>query len=328
MRLNFYRKILMFCALAFLAIRVQAVDTNSATSQTNDQVTANLLQIQEDLHTAQLAIQQNQQAAADAARNNAELLATQLQSLTQAVTAQRDSDVESNHKTLQWTLIVMGVFGLVCLVVMLVMVYLQSRAFTQLTYISSQQQAVLSSADVVHQFAAPGRAVVENSNTRLLDVVGQLKDRLNKLENGADHGLENGSANKAENGAENGAGNGVESNGFLLSNGSNSKAEADILAEGQRFLDENTPQKALELFDRFLTGHPEHAEALLKKADALQKIGRNDEALAYYNRVIAKDSTLAVAHLQKGGLLNRLRRYDEALNCYEQALQAQERKRR
>jgi len=44
--------------------------------------------------------------------------------------------------------------------------------------------------------------------------------------------------------------------------------------------------------------------------------------------VIAADSTLAVAHLQKGGLLNRLRRYDEALNCYEQALQAQEKKRR
>src|SRR5271170_5213427 len=189
MRLNFHRKILLFCALAFLAIRVPAVDTNSAASPTNDLVTANLLQIQEELHTTQLAIQQNQQATADAAKNNAELLATQLQSLTQAVTAQRDSDVESNHKTLQWTLMVMGVFGLVCLVVMLVMVYLQSRAFTQLTHISSQQQAVLSNAGAGPQFAAPGRAVVENSNARLLDAVGQLKDRLNKLENGADHGL-------------------------------------------------------------------------------------------------------------------------------------------
>jgi tetratricopeptide (TPR) repeat protein len=336
MRSYFYQKILAGCAIAFLAIRVMAVDTNSSVSATNDALTANLLQIQEQLRSTQLAIQQNQQVADDAAKNNAELLAAQLQSLAQAVTLQRDSDVESTHKTLQWTLLAMGAFGLVCLGIMMVMVYLQSRAFTQLTQISAKQQAMFAGANTVHQMAAPGRAAVENSNARLLDAVGQLKERINKLENGADHGLENGVGNGVGNGVENGEKhgpghdleNGVENNALLLPNGSNGKAKPDILAEAQRYLDDNAPQKALELFDRFLTGQPDHPEALLKKADALQKIGRNDEALAYYNRVIAKDSTLAVAHLHKGGLLNRLRRYDEALNCYEQALQAQEKKRR
>jgi tetratricopeptide (TPR) repeat protein len=332
MRFHFYQKVLAVCAIAFLAIRVMAVDTNSSGGTTNDALTANLLQIQEQLRGTQLAIQQNQQAADDAAKNNTELLAAQLQSLAQTVALQRDSELESTHKTLQWTLLVMGAFGLVCLGIMMVMVQLQSRAFAQLTQISSKQQAMFAGADTVHQMAAPGRAVVENSNARLLDAVGQLKERINKLENGAEHSLENGVENGEERGLEHGLGSGVaishENAVHLLPNGSNGNAKPDILAEGQRYLDDNAPQKALELFDRFLAGQPDHPEALLKKADALQKIGRNDEALAYYNRVIAKDGTLAVAHLHKGGLLNRLRRYDEALNCYEQALQAQEKKRR
>ena len=73
-------------------------------------------------------------------------------------------------------------------------------------------------------------------------------------------------------------------------------------------------------------GAPGHAEALVKKAVALEKLGRNDEALASCDRAIAADGALAIAHLHKGGLLNRLRRYDEALDCYERALVAQEKK--
>jgi tetratricopeptide (TPR) repeat protein len=338
MRLNFHQKFLLVCVVAFLAIRAPAgtpaVDTNPSSSlSTNDAITSSLLQIQEQLHTTQLAIEQNQQAAIDTAKMNSansELLSAQLQALEQTVTTQHNSDVDASHKTVQGIILSTGIFGLLCLGIMSWMVYLQSRAFTQLTRISSQQQAVIAGTGAVQQFAAPGRAIVENSSAQLLDAVGQLKERINELEKGGRQ-LPNGS-----NGAK-----GVHlSNGSNGSNGSsrtsvaiesseaNAVATVDSLAEGQKYLDENAPQKALELFDRFLVMHPDHAEALLKKADALQKIGRNDEALAHYNRVIEKDGTLAVAHLQKGGLLNRLRRYDEALNCYEQALQAQEKRRR
>jgi tetratricopeptide (TPR) repeat protein len=71
---------------------------------------------------------------------------------------------------------------------------------------------------------------------------------------------------------------------------------------------------------------PEHAEALVKKGGALEKLGRTDEAIACYDRAIAADETLTIAHLHKGGLFNRLARYDEALECYEQALRTQENK--
>ena len=338
MRLNFYQKFLLVCVVAFLAIRaparMPAVDTDSSSNlSTNDAITSSLLQIQEQLHTTQLAIEQNQQAAIDTAKMNSansELLSAQLQALEQTVTTQHNSEVDASHKTVQWIILLTGIFGLLCLGIMSWMVYLQSRAFTQLTRISSQQQAVIAGTSAVQQFAGPGRAIVENSSAQLLDAVGQLKERINELEKGGRQlpkGSNGANGVHLSNGA-NGANGSSRTSEAIESSEANGVAAVDSLAEGQKYLDENAPQKALELFDRFLVGHPDHAEALLKKADALQKIGRNDEALAHYNRVIEKDGTLAVAHLQKGGLLNRLRRYDEALNCYEQALQAQEKRRR
>jgi tetratricopeptide (TPR) repeat protein len=314
----FYRTCVLAIAVSFLAIRLPAMDTNASPDPTNelrnDALTASLLQIQEELHNTQLALQENQQATAALARNNSDMLTAHLQSLEQTLITQRADEAEEAHKTAEWTLLLTGVIGLAGLGILLWMVYLQTRAFTKLTEISIQQNAVMANAGAVHQLAAPGRAVVENSNAKLLEVVGQLKERITELELGTPSLAIGAKANGITNGNAGGNGNG--------------RPKAEVLAEAQKHLDQNEPQPALEIIDRYLTGHPDDPEALLKKADALQKIGRNDEALAHYNRVIAADGSLAVAHLQKGGLLIRLRRYDEALNCYEQALQAQEKKRR
>ena len=81
-----------------------------------------------------------------------------------------------------------------------------------------------------------------------------------------------------------------------------------------------------DFFDKFPAIHPESADGLVKRAAALEKLGRDEDALASYNRAIAADNSCVIAHLHKGGLLNKLRRYDEALNCYEQALNAQDKK--
>ncbi len=332
--------------MVFGAMRLSAADTNSGANSggdpTNDLrsdlLTSSLLQIQEQLHNTQLALQENQQMAAALARNNSDLLAAHLQSLEQSLITQRMNEVDESHKTLEWTLLLTGVIGLSGLGLLLWMVSLQSRAFAQLTRISTQQSAVMANLSSVREVAAPSRAVVENSNSRLLEAVSELKERISELESGSKTVVQipkSGGITHV-NGNGSGHGNGTTSsttnitangNGVTPANGTG-KAKADLLAEGQKFLDEDEPRQALEIFDRYLVAHPDDADALLKKADALQKVGRNDEALAHYNRVIAADSTLAVAHLQKGGLLNRLRRYDEALNCYEQALQAQEKRRR
>jgi tetratricopeptide (TPR) repeat protein len=145
--------------------------------------------------------------------------------------------------------------------------------------------------------AAPGRATVESANAQLLNVVSRLEQRINELESGPK----------------------------LLPKIADTQPP-DWLSEGRQHLDANAPQQALECFDKFLSAVPEHAEALVQRAEALEKLGRDDEALADYNRAIAADEKLVIAHLHKGGLLNRLKRYDEALKSYEQALQAQDKK--
>ena len=302
MNLNFNRNILTAGAALFLSARLlaadaSATDTNAVSPVTRDEMARNYLQIQEQIHESQLAIEQSQQAAADAAKTNTDVLTARIKSLEQTVATQRASDADAARKTQQLTLFMAGAFGLAGLGIMLLMVYFQWRAFTQLAEISQRQHLALADAGSVHQLAAPGRATVETSNAQLLNVVSRLEQRISELE----------SVQK------------------MLPEITRARP-SDLLTEGQQYLDANAPLKALECFDKFLSLHPERAEALAKRAAALEKLGRDDEALACYNRAIAADGTLVVAHLHKGGLLNRLRRYDEALNCYEQALLAQDKK--
>ena len=305
MNLNFNRKFFAVGATLFLAARVFAADTNAVPAVlpsvtpgvTREEVADNYLHIQEQIHATQLAIEQNQEAAMESAQSNANTLAARLQSLEQSVAKQRVGDADAARKTQQLTLMIAGAFGLAGLGIMLLMVYFQWRAFTQLAQISSRQHAAIANADTVHQLAAPGRATVEASTAQLLNVVSRLEQRINELESGQKLLPEVVSAQPA-----------------------------DLLGEGQKYLDANAPLKALECFDKFLSAQPAHADALAKRAMALEKLGRDDEALAGYNRAIAADGTLVIAHLHKGGLLNRLRRYDEALNCYEQALLGQDKK--
>jgi len=306
MKLSPNLKLFSIVAVFSLATPIFAADTNQTSAATNgntavtrDEMANNYLQIQEQLHATQMAIEQNQEAALETSQSNALALAQRLQSLEQTVADQRTSDADAARKTQQLTLLMAGAFGLIGLGVMLLMVYFQWRAFTQLAQISGRQSVLLANGDAVdvHHMAAPGRATVEASTSQLLDVVGRLERRINELETGQK----------------------------LLPEISTPKP-VDLLTEGQKYLDTNVPQKALECFDKFLAANPSRPDAVMKRAMALEKLGRDDEALACYNRAIAADNSLVIAHLHKGGLLNRLRRYDEALNCYEQALVGQDKK--
>ena len=282
-------------AAAWLAVAPANAQTNIHTVFTNDAVANGYLQIQEQLHATQIAIEASRQLAAEESQRNADALAARLQSLEKTVELQRANEAEAARKAQQLTLLVAGGFGLAGLAILLLMVWFQWRAFTQIAQISAQQHLALTHASEVHQLAAPGRATVEVSNARLLDVVSQLEKKIQDLENG----------------------------GRLLAATPNVKT-TDRLADGQKFLDTNQPQLALEAFDHFLAAQPDHAEALAKKAAALEKLGRLDDALACCDQAIAKNRSFTPALLQKGGLLNKLNRHAEAIDCFEQALLAQE----
>lgn len=295
MRIGFSKLFPAICLVAFFAIQSFAAETNSISTNT-DAVADGLVQLQAQLHAAQLQIEQSREENSALAQSNSDAMNARIAQLEQTISTQRAGDAEVARRTQQLTLYLIGSFGFAGLLILLLMGYFQWRAFSQLAEISSQHSALLAAGEGVHQLAAPGRATVGTSNARLLDVVGRLEKRIQELEGG----------------------------GRLLAEPS--AKSNDLLAEGQKFLDANEPQKALDCFEKFLSVQPQNAEALVKKASALEKLGRADEALAFCDRAISADASLVTAHLHKGGLLNKLARYEESLKCYEQAMLVQDKK--
>jgi len=241
---------LIYALILTVAFLASAAPAQTNLTATNDAAANGYLQIQEQLHATRLAIEENRLTVSDESRKNAEVLAARLQALEQTVAAQRTAEAETARKTQQLTLLVTGAFGLIGLSILMFMVYFQWRAFSQIAQISSQQHAALAQASAVQQLAAPGRATVETSSARLLDVVSQLERKIETLEGGS-----------------------------RLLAAAAPETSPDILAAGQKLLDAKQPQKALEFFEKLLATQPEHAGALAKKAAALEKLGRTSEAL-------------------------------------------------
>jgi tetratricopeptide (TPR) repeat protein len=158
-------------------------------------------------------------------------------------------------------------------------------------------------------------ASVQQANAQLFDMVDHLEKRILELKQATRAPL-NEPAPAATH----------ETNGVPKTASDRDECVANLIDEGQSLLAANDPQKALECFDVALGLHPKHAEALVKKGGALEKLGRLDEAIACYDQAIEADGGMTIAYLHKGGLFNRLSRYDEALQCYERALQTQEKK--
>jgi tetratricopeptide (TPR) repeat protein len=324
----------LVCACVLFGAQLFAVETNSAspplvspspaTDSTTQAVANGYLQIQEQIHATLLAIEDSRQQAEAEAATNAAALTARIQALEQIIAAQRQGEAEAARKTQQVMLFMAGSFGLVGLGIMLLMVYFQWRAFTQLVEISARQPSAfalgnhraLPLAEATGEPAAPARAVVELSNSRLLGVVERLEKRILELEQSARAPLAETMATATAHGK----------NGASPDESDREECVANLITEGQSLLNANEAQKALECFDVALQLQPKHAEALVKKGGALEKLSRFEEAIACYDRAIEADGSTTIAYLHKGGLFNRLARYDEALQCYERALLTQEKK--
>lgn len=295
--MKFPLPILIRLFLVLLCTDMARADTTNFIVVTNDSALGAMLQIQEQLHATRLQIEGNRANAAADSQKNSDAITARLQLLEQAVENQRATEADTARKTQQMTLMFAGVLGLIGLGVMLLMIYYQWRAFKQIAEISTQQNLFMAQAGAVHQLTAPSRATVDISNSRLLNVVGQLEHKIRAIEDG-----------KKQN---------------VLPD-KNGTTAPDPLADGQKLLDAGEAQKALEAFEKIISAEPENASALLKKAAALEKMSRLEEALDFCDRALKRDKTQTVAFLQKGGLLNKLNRHTEALDCFEQALHTQD----
>jgi tetratricopeptide (TPR) repeat protein len=317
----FRMKIFLFCASLVCGARLLAAETNSISPAdlAAQNAVNGYLQVQEQLHDAQMAIETSREEAAAAAQRNADAMSARIQSLEQTIAAQRNADVAVAQKTQQLTLSLVAAFGSAGLGVMLLMVYFQWRVVKRLVDLPSPQAFALGNVPP----PLVGNAVVSESNTRLFGAVDQLQKRILELEQGSRGALPEKTSPAA---------NGSPKNSETISETKNGDATAkdrdecvaNLIVEGQALLDANNAEKALDCFEVALGMDAKHVEALVKKGGALEKLGRTDEAIKCYDRAIEANNSATIAYLQKGGLFNRLARYDEALQCYEMALRTQE----
>lgn len=325
MSVTFRFKLLVVCACCAFGVgpgqRVFGGETNSAVvspRQAQDKIAQDslnaFLQIQEQLHATQLLIESNRVTAAAEAQRSAADMTARLRLLEQTVATQRTGEIEATQKAQRLTLVLAGVFGVVGLTAMFFMAYFQWRAVTRLVELSTLHPSALAGRDTSPMLSAgeaaiPERAAVQLSSARLFNVVERLEKRILELEHTARVPL-------AETTAPPVGGH----NGAPPTSAAQARSIANLLAEGQVLLNGDEPEKALACFDQALAIDPKHAETLIKKAGALEKLTRFEEAIVCYDDAIEADGSMTIAYLHKGGLFNRMSRYEEALQCYEHAL--------
>jgi tetratricopeptide (TPR) repeat protein len=303
--------------------RLNAEEPSPETGNSSNDTLRAYLQLQEQLHATQLALERNRQETEALAARNAEAVAARFQAIEQALTAKRSGELENLEQRMQSThrllLIVAGTIALVGFFVLLLTAYLQWRAVNRLAEFSAMVQATSRAAlpPMVADAQLLGAGATAQSNTRLFGALTSLEKRILELEHTTHPPLSGGApAESAPNG------NGAHAAGDAHEGAGDHKTL--LLAKGQSLLNLDKAMEALACFEEILQTEPNHGEALVKKGLALEQLRQEDEALRCYDQAIAANGGLTIAYLQKGGLFNRLERYEEALQCYEKALHAQE----
>lgn len=305
---------------------MRAEETNS------QELMRSYVQLQEQLHQAQLSIDQTRKEARETAMATAEALTTQLKAIEAALASQRARELEAMQTSNRIMLIMAGTFATLGFAAMVLMAYFQWRTVHGLAEISAVLPAGRglgqpSSVSALGLGELQTSRAAEASTAKLLGALEQLEKRILGLERPQRPALEAGKTETAggQNGDEEGegqAGPGQAGEGSV----SPERGVRGWLSRGQALLDQDDPAAALAQFEQVLTLNPGHPEALVKKGAALERLGQLREAVECYDRAIVADSTLTVAYLHKGGLFNRMEKFSEALDCYEKALRTQEKR--
>jgi tetratricopeptide (TPR) repeat protein len=289
--------------------------TNRAEEVNAQEMLRAYLQLQEQLHATQIAVEETRKASDQIAAQNAEVLSGRLQAIEQSLATQRARELEAMQSSNRVMLIVAGTFAALGFLAMLLMAYFQWRTVSRLAEITAALPAVRAlPAPAPLAALGPGDSPVvtvssvEPLNGRLLGAIDRLEKRIQDLESQPHASREPGAHLE---------------NGEARPNGDEGSV-ALLLGKGQSLLNLDQAEESLVCFEAVLKAAPDHAEALVKKGAALERLRRTEEAIACYDRAITIDRNLTIAYLYKGGLFNRLERYGEALECYEQALRTQE----
>ncbi|MEY2427999.1 MAG: hypothetical protein QOJ40_884 [Verrucomicrobiota bacterium] len=295
------------------------------TDETNSQELRTYLQLQEQLHATQLAIERTRKESEESARADTQALDARLQLIERSLATQRARELEAMQSSNKVMIIVAGSFAGIGLIAMLLMAYFQWRTINRLAEISAGLPAAgLLGGGRAMAALGPGNArfVTAGPDERayqVMDAVERLQKRILELEHNATsaNGSHAGDAEKST---------ASDANGEPATESPATPASriTVLLAKGQALLNLDKAEESLVCFDEALRLNAHHAEALVKKGTALERLRRLDEAIECYNQAIAADESMTIAYLYKGGLFNRMERFNDALECYEKALHTQE----
>jgi hypothetical protein len=298
----------------------------SKSSETNsDQVLRTYLQLQEQLHSALLAIEQTKQQTDDAAKKNAEMIAARLTMIEQALTGQNKREAEEMRKSYKTSMTVAGTIGAVGLLALVLTIAVLFRAMKRVAQVAASLPPALTMGHAsIFTDGAPALTEGEMPAGRLLGALERLEKRIQDMETKSL--LPNGNGSNGNGKHRNG---GVHAEGPVLDAG---RAEADekteqvtlLLGKGQALLHMDKVEAAIECFDEVIALDPNNSEVLVKKGSALEKLKKLEDAIGCYDKAIALNGSLTLAYLYKGGVFNQLERFSEALECYEQALRTQQ----
>ena len=311
--------------------------TSTEANTNTQEILRAYLQLQEQLHVTQLAVEQNRKEARDTATQSSEALAGRLQAIEQMMVSERSRELESMQSSNRVLLILAGTFAGVGFLAMLLSSIFQWRTVNKLAQMPNSFSAPALGASPGLKELGSGDQVVsvspaEASSLRLLTAVEHLDQRLHQLEHSTRTSLPQ---VKTGNGAEHVGGSSAEDgvSPRPVSAEPNSSDRTDrqqdphvlsLLGKGQSMLSLDDPHGAITCFEEALQLDSQNAEAWVRKGTALERLQQLDQAIECYDRALQVDPSLTVAYLHKGGLFNRLERFSEALECYEKALRTQE----
>ncbi len=294
------------------------------------QTVRSLLEIQEQIHSTQMAIEKNRQESEASSENTAQILEARLSRLEKSIANQRYDELKQIEHADHMMLVAAGCFAGVGFLVLLVSAWLQWSGVNRLAAVTASlpNYQSLQSLNLGDGGIGVSKAV-EQSNALLMGLLDRLDKRLSVIEEGAAPASKQ-LALANENGHhETGA---LEvSNGNLPHSSEENGAAyvpevqspvALLLGKGQTLLKLDKAEEALECLDEVLEIDPANTDALIKKGAALERLQKLPEAIACYDLALSHDNSITIAYLYKGSVFNRMEKYGEALECYEKALKS------
>jgi tetratricopeptide (TPR) repeat protein len=289
-----------------------------------------VLQLQGQLHSNRVAIEQNEQTVKETALQNAGALSNGLQTIGNALSAQgqdfaiRSSrELEALQNSNRSVLVGAGSIAAIAFLAILVTGYFQWRTTKAWADISAVLPAARDPRNPSSKALGGGTQPLvafgsaEDSSLRLIGAIEKLEKRIRTLEQGENPALTIPSSDSDNLGGR--ALPGVPPVGHL-----HDVQVVALVKLGQARLKNDDAEGALDCFEQALALDPSNGSAMVKRGVALEQLKRVPEALESYDRAIAVRTSKTSAYLHKGILFNRLERFPEALDCYQKALRTQD----